>query len=127
MLIIGTVIYCTCRQNVIFLAIFRGSTLLEAIKIDVQYTGNPFIYFLLFCLPDALWYFALLLLQNNFYDGSAISKIIFCFAIILPFILEILQYFDVIYGTFDFIDLIIYLITFLIFLLWKNVKFSFCK
>lgn len=123
LLVAGGAIYATCRQDVIFLAPFRNSKWLELTHIDIQYSGNVFVYFLLFCLSDTLWYFALLLLQVQFYSGCLASKITFYFAVALPFVLELLQYLDVIYGTFDFIDLIFYLLTLLIFLLLCQKKF----
>ena len=130
LLIAGSAIYATCRQDVIFLAPFRGTKFLEMIKIDIQYqNGNIFTYFLLFCLADVLWYIALLLSQIQFYNRSTANKILFYFAATLPFVLEFLQYFKVIAGTFDRMDIISYLITFLIFLIvWKrNRLVLFCK
>jgi hypothetical protein len=122
LLIAGGGIYATCRQDVIFLAPFHGTKLLELIKIDIQYqNGNIFTYFLLFCLADVLWYIALLLLQVQFYNRSMMNKILFYCAVALPFILEFLQYFKIISGTFDIVDIMAYLITFLIFLVvWKR-------
>ena len=128
LLIIGGGIYLTCRQDVIFLAPFRETKLLELMKINIRYqAGNVFIYFLLFCLADVLWYIALLLSQIQFYNRSTTNKILFCFAAALPFILEILQYFKIIAGTFDIVDIISYSITFLIFIiLWKRNQYC-CK
>ena len=122
LLIVGSGIYATCRQNVFFLVPFRGTKFLEWIKIDVHYqNGNIFTYFLLFCLPDVLWYIALLLLQIPFYNRSRTNKIFFYVAASLPFIFEFLKYIKVISGTFDIVDIIFYLVTFLIFLfIWKR-------
>ena len=122
LLIVGSAIYATCRQDVIFLAPLHGTKFLELIKVNITYqNGNVFIYFLLYCLADVLWYIALLLSQMQFYNRSIINKILFYFAVALPFIFEILQYFKVITGTIDMVDIISYLITFLIFLiLWKR-------
>ena len=125
LLTIGSGIYLTCRQNVIFLAPLQGTKFLEFLKVDIQYEKvNVFIYFLLFCLPDSLWYAALLLLQRQFYNRNvAISEVLCYLAISLPFILEFLQYFKVITGTFDILDVSFYLLTFLIFIvLWNKKK-----
>jgi len=130
LLVVGVGIYATCRQDVIFLAPFRETKFLELIKINIHYqSGNYFTYFLLFCLADVLWYIALLLLQKQYYNRSVANKILFYFAAALPFILEFLQYFKVIAGTFDIVDIIFYLLTFLIFLIiWKrNQLVLFCK
>ena len=130
LLIIGACIYTTCRQDVIFLAPLHQTIFLELIKINIQYQNdNIFTYFFLFCLPDVLWYIALLLLQVQFYNRSLANKFLFYLAAALPFILEFLQYFKIIAGTFDIMDIISYLVTFLIFLIvWKRKKIIlFCK
>ena len=122
LLIAGVGIYATCRQDVIFLTPFQETKLLEWIRIDIQYqNGNIFTYFLLFCFADVLWYVALLLLQLQFYNRGITSKTLFYVAVTLPFILEFLQYFKIISGTFDIVDITAYLITYLIFLIvWKR-------
>jgi len=119
--VIGSGIYATCRQNVIFLIPLKNTKLLEWIKIDIHYhSGNIFTYFFLFCLPDALWYLALLLIQIQFHSQSTIGKFLFYFSVVLPFILEFMQYFGVLLGTFDIVDVSFYLLTLLIFMIWKK-------
>jgi len=116
LLVIGGSIYVTCRQDVIFLAPFQETRFLEFMKIDIYYQkGNLFTYFLLFCLPDILWYIALLLVQAPFYNRGTVNKILFYFAALLPFIFEFLQYFKVLLGTFDIADIIFYLLTLFLF------------
>lgn len=127
-LLLGTLIYCTCRQDVIFLLPLQGSELLEAIKIDIHYNGNPLIYFFLFCLPDALWYLALLLLQLAFFEKGVLNIILFFLAMALPFLLEALQYFGVILGTADVYDVIFYSLILIVFLLWhRKLRFLLFK
>jgi len=125
LLIVGAGIYATCRQNVAFLAPLHGTKFLEGIKIDVHYrSGNIFAYFLLFCLPDVLWYIALLLVQLPFYHRSRMNKMLFYAAATLPFLFEFLKYIHVITGTVDRIDIVLYLFTFLFFLIvWKRKQF----
>ena len=125
LLLIGGGIYATCRQDIIFLAPFRETKFLEFLKIDICYhKGNVFTYFLLFCLPDSLWYFALLLLQMQFYNANVLtSKILLIISVLLPFVLEFLQYFKVIKGTFDILDICFYLLILIIFvIIWKLKK-----
>lgn len=125
-LLLGTLIYCTCRQDVIFLLPLQGSELLEAIKIDIHYNGNPLIYFFLFCLPDVLWYLALLLLQLAFFEkDNLVSKIFLIGVIVLPFAMEFLQKFRLLSGTFDVLDILFYSL-FLILFLWIERKKLFC-
>jgi hypothetical protein len=130
LLFIGACIYVTCRQDVIFLVPFEGTKFLELVKIDIHYqNGNFLTYFLIFCLPDVLWYIALLLVQMPFYNRDTVNKILFHFAALLPFIFEFLQYFKVLPGTFDIVDVIFYLLTLFIFLIvWKKkLLISLCK
>ena len=72
LLTLGSLIYFTLRQNVLFLEPLAGTKLLESVKLDITYNGNVFVYLLLFCLADSLWYAALLVLQWSFYG------LIFC-------------------------------------------------
>jgi hypothetical protein len=122
LLIVGGGIYATCRQEVIFLAPFGNTAFLEWIKVEIpDPTGNGLIYFLVFCLPDALWYMALLLSQKPFYDRGTAHKWLFYMAVALPFVFELLQYFHVIPGTPDLFDLVTFLFTLLLFLvIWKK-------
>ncbi|MDR0872908.1 MAG: hypothetical protein LBN27_05490 [Prevotellaceae bacterium] len=126
LILAGSLIYAICRQDAIIFHIFGKPDFLDLIKIDIHYNENIFVYFLLFCLPDMLWYMALLLIQKQFYDKSiVISKILFYGSLLLPFALEIMQYFNVITGTFDIADILFYLLILLIFLiLWKRKKLS---
>ena len=124
LLVTGSAIYATCRQDVILLAPLRGTKFLECLKIDIQHQkGNIFTYFLLFCLPDVLWYSALLLIQKQYYNQSIAGKGLLYVAMALPFILEFMQYFGVLSGTFDIVDVSFYVLTLLCFLiLWKRKK-----
>ena len=127
LLLIGGEIYVTCRQDVIFLAPFKGTKILDFFKIDISYyDGDILTYFLLFCLSDILWYIALLLLSKHFYNSSSIvSKILFYFTIFLPFLFEFLQYLKILTGTFDIVDIFFYLLTLLFFIiLWNRKKIS---
>lgn len=81
----------------------------------------------MFCLPDMLWYFALLLSQTLFMsNGCRTSKVIFCIAASIPFMLEFLQYMKIIPGTFDIMDVCVYVFTLIVFVLcWrKRILFS---
>lgn len=125
-LFLGTLIYCICRQDVVFLLPFQGSEILETIKIDIHYNGNPLVYFLLFCLSDALWFLSLLLFQMIFYnEKSIVSKVLFMSSVSLPFVLEFLQIFFPHKGTFCYVDLFSYVLI-LILVLWIERKKLFC-
>jgi len=125
LLAVGCVFYAVFRQDIIFFSLLDNPKFLKLIQINIHYQeGNILLYFLLFCLPDMLWYMALLLFQKQFYyAGSVFSKILFCLSVSLPFFLEFMQYFGIIPGTFDIADIGYYLLTLLIFLiLWKKIK-----
>lgn len=47
-------------------------------------------YFVVYCLPDGLWYGALLIFQSVFLGKSFVSKSIDWFSTILPFVWEML-------------------------------------
>jgi hypothetical protein len=130
LLVGGCAIYATCRQDIIFFRYLGSNTgLLEWMRIDIHYEqGNILTYFLLFCLPDMLWYLALLLFQKQFYNRSRTNKILFYAAASLPFVFEILQYFKVLSGTFDIMDVFFYSLIFITFIIiWKkNQVRAFC-
>lgn len=120
LLLIGTIIYILFRQDVLFLMYFP-SNLLSKIKVDIDYSSCSWItYFLIFCLPDALWYAALLIFQSGLYEKSFIAKSLFVFSVSLPFIYELMQKTGMVYGTFDWFDVFTYLLTFLIIVLCQR-------
>lgn len=80
-------------------------------------TNNPIIYFGVFCLPDALWYLSLLLIQTFFLKEKGWLNILLVgIAISLPFLWEIGQYLCFVSGTFDWFDIITYFLTLILFL-----------
>jgi hypothetical protein len=122
-LMLGMCIYATCRQDVIFLAPFVETEWLEMIKITFLHNENLFVYFFLFHLPDMLWYMALLLLQMQFCNvATKGSNCLFTISVLLPFLLECLQYFKAIKGTFDVLDIIFYCLTLILFVLCQRKK-----
>lgn len=75
-------------------------------------------------LPDGLWLFAYMFLVDAIWNGSkSISSYIFIFS--LPFfalLSEFLQYFGMLPGVFDWIDVASYLFAFLLFVIVKLIK-----
>ena len=116
-ILLGTYIYIFYRQDIVFKTYFNLDNIY-----NYQDCSNNFIkYYLIYCLPDALWYFALLIIQIELLTKIFFSQLLFLVSIALPFICEILQLFNKIKGTFDMRDVCIYLITLLI-VLWKERK-----
>ena len=92
-------------------------------SLNIRYDGNYILYFVKYCLLDMLWYTALLLSQTIFMtNGHREARIMFCIAASVPFVLEILQYMEIIPGTFDIIDICVYVLTLTIFILCLRKK-----
>lgn len=117
LLFVGMIIYLLFRQDAIFIN-WLGDDVLNRFRITVKNRNdNIFIHWFLFSVPDGLWYAALLIMQLPFIKGNRLNLIIFGIAVLLPFVMEIMQYFDCIPGTFDRSDIFTYLLTLIIFLL----------
>ena len=120
LLLAGALIYATCRQEVLFL-MHVNPELLASIKIDIDYAEcNLLVHWIVFCLPDALWYMALLIFQSELCREGLLAKIVFGASIVLPFVLEVSQKYGVMTGTFDWIDVFTYLLTLIIFILCRR-------
>ncbi len=119
LLFTGSLVYLLFRQDVIFLSRVNQDVL-HIFHISIERNDNILIYILLYCLPDGLWYAALLVFQVSFIQYGNINKFLFGVAVVLPFLLEILQLVHCIPGTFDLYDITTYLTTLLIFMLCKK-------
>lgn len=114
-LIAGSLVYLFFRQDILAVHWIGNPKWIEPFRINIGYDENILTYCLLYCLSDALWFFSLLILQFQFYDRSVVlCKILLYLTIALPFVLEILQYFKIITGTFDILDIMFYLTVLLI-------------
>ncbi len=75
-------------------------------------------------LPDGLWLFAYMFLVDAIWNGSkSISSYIFIYS--LPFfalLSEFLQYFGLVPGVFDWIDVVSYLFAIMLYILIKIIK-----
>lgn len=116
LLILGGAIYVFFRDEVIFTSWIHSCTNLphygKLINCDT-FLGRIFLY----SLADALWYAALLLVDYLLRSDTVYSRATTLLTMSLPFILEFLQLCHIIPGTFDWIDIFIYLLTLIIFLL----------
>ena len=121
--LMGCGIYVVFRQNIYILQQFQHNAILQCIKIELPYNGNPFRYFLLYVFSDMLWYSALLFVMIGLHQAKKyVSRITLLIAVISPFVLEILQYYHCIVGTYDILDVFAYLLILLIFLLCVRKK-----
>lgn len=115
LLCIGSAIYLTFRQEVLFLS-WLNEDILRYVYIDLSKYQDIglFAELFIYCVPDALWFAALLILQIPYYQNSRLSRGLIYISSLLPFLLEILQYFNVVPGSFDIKDICMYMLTLLI-------------
>ena len=119
LLLIGIGIYFFFRTPIIAFSIFH----IEPLESIADNKNNPYIYFLLFCLPDALWYMSLLLVQILFLkETGRLNRLLVGIAISLPFLLETCQYIGLISGTFDWFDIVTYFFTLILFLCLRKTS-----
>lgn len=125
LLLIGAGIYFFFRTPIIAFTLFN----IAPSEYMTSNTNNPFVYFMVFCLPDALWYMSLLLTQTLFFkEKGRLNRVLIGVAISLPFLLETGQYFGLVSGTFDWFDILTYCSTLILFLcLRKTSLLSVCK
>lgn len=115
MIIIGAIIYITSRYDIIFVR-WIPITIINTFR-EISIDNNSLLeYVIIYCLPDGLWYGALLLVQMTLMGKSVISRCIYWISIVLPFMWEILQIHDAISGTFDPMDILMYFIVLLLFI-----------
>ena len=121
-LVIGFAIYILFRQNVLFIEFLFGVKKGIFSHLDLS---HPLPYFIVYCLPDGLWYLALLhtnnLIGNLEHSHDDKCKLtINIMAISAPFILEIGQATGFLAGTFDIYDILTYLFILIIYYLWTR-------
>lgn len=118
-LIAGVTIYSAYRPT----SLLNGALGIESIS---NITWNDIPDWLIYSLPDALWYVALLLLQPIPRKDriSISSRVLTLTAVALPFIHEGLQYLGVAPGSFCFIDLSFYLIILILYIVCLGKRFT---
>lgn len=121
-LVIGFGIYILFRQNVLFIEFLFGVKKGILSHLDLS---HPLPYFIVYCLPDGLWYLALLhtnnLIGNLQHSHNDRCKLIInIMAMSAPFILEIGQAIGFLAGTFDICDVLTYLFILIIYSLWAR-------
>lgn len=118
LLLIGFLIYYLFRPY----ALLRG---LFGISPTLQISQDFFQNLIVYTLPDSLWYSALLVLLPNFWWCSEYRTVRFLsiIYIVLPFIHEFGQCFNIFPGTFSIMDLIMYAVVLVIFIIiWRKNK-----
>lgn len=106
MLFSGTIPYILFRQDVIFLNPIR-----EYLLCTFTFKHSWLSDFVVYNYPDGAWFLSLLLMQRYI---STMKVFEFC-AIIMALMLECGQYFKWIPGTFDLMDISIYITIFILY------------
>lgn len=115
MIITGAIIYIISRHDIIFFRWLPVSVIDSFREYSID-SNSSLGYLTVYCLPDGLWYGALLLVQSTLIGKSFTSRIIFWISIALPFVWEILQVHRAIPGTFDPMDLCVYFLILILFI-----------
>lgn len=121
-LLVGIGIYALAREHILFLECIGWQ--------GVYYTSKSRLMdWVVYNLPDGLWYVALLLLldvmgrhsQSN-RVGRITSTLMMTIAMLLPFVLEYAQKYGAVAGTFDYADILTYCITLILFIVLCKTK-----
>ncbi len=113
LLALGTIVYVLFRDPVLFTEPLCRLGINPPV---INLNSGVGSYFIKYILPDVLWIVALL-----FYASTLKILTLRVIAILMAPLFEICQLFGLIEGSFDFIDLIIYILITLIFIKqWKR-------
>lgn len=104
---------CSLTLGVLCYLLFRESNLLVNDILNIQFfnisinSDNMFFNFIRYNLPDGLWLVSgILLLRFIWGNDTKNCNIYICVFILFALFLEIFQYFNIVPGTFDTLDLI---------------------
>lgn len=117
-LLVGCLIYLFYRQDTFLISFLPDGCVPDAIFIQ---DDSLFTYWFLYCLADGLWFYSLLQFQLLMYTGKVFSGVLLVFSVLLPFILELMQCIGCFAGTFDWWDVVTYVLTLSI-IIWINKK-----
>lgn len=126
--ICGGLIYILFRtESLVMFQWFKAFKLLDFINYIRQGIGVCITSdFIRFCLPDGLWLLSYLILMDAVW-GNTHNLWSFFFYAILPFIAicsEILQYFSLLSGTFDLGDIVAYLCSLFLFIIYIHLIYE---
>jgi hypothetical protein len=125
-LIIGGLIYIKYRsESLLMFDWFRGLGLTEYIEYFRNNDKTPNVYgWVKYNMPAGLWLFAYMYLIDSIW-GKDNNIIYQCFLYILPFIAiisELMQYVGIVPGTYDYMDLLSYVFSIVLFIIIKKGK-----
>lgn len=117
-LLLGAMMYLLFREDIIFINLLKLNKVCHRHSLG----ESAFAYWFIYCFPDALWYISLILFQTVLSRHyNTLCRVAFWVIILaLPYALEILQYLRLMYGTFDWWDMITYLVITILLLCLKT-------
>lgn len=120
LLLLGGFIYIGFRSTSLRLFGWLDDIGLHNYVIDVRSLLNDIHIseIMKYCIPDGLWTLSYILIMDVVWFPNVKRQIFFCG--IIPFwgaISEILQYFCIVKGTFDVIDLFCYIVPYILYLI----------
>lgn len=125
-LTIGGLIYVGCREkSLLMFSWFQHLGINSEIDSFRGFINSDGIYgWVKNSLPDGLWLFAYMFLVDSIWNGSkSISSYIFVYSLpVFALLSEFLQYFGLVPGVFDWIDIASYLFAIVLFILIKIIK-----
>ena len=125
-LVVGGLIYVRYRsESLIMFDCFRGLGLTEDIENFRNNVEMPNVYgWVKYNMPAGLWLFAYMFIIDSIW-GKDKNNVYRCFLYILPFlaiISEVMQYVGILPGTFDYMDLLSYILSIILFTIIKKEK-----
>ena len=125
---VGGLIYILYRSdNLLMFSWFHKLGMSDYIcNLRADYGKNSIFDWVKYSMPAGLWLFSYLFIIDSVWENQ--KNVVFkCYLYALPIMAitsELMQYFDILSGTFDFIDLMSYIsaIILFIFIKWKILK-----
>lgn len=106
-LLLGAAVYFFTSEDVIFVEMV-SSLFGKAIRNGCVVTYSGVTRLVRYYMPDVIWAYALVFaLYFSLGNNAARVKIVFVIAVIFSSIMEVIQLFPVIPGTFDLIDILV--------------------
>ena len=126
LLMLGGFIYYAFRADYLIMFDWAEYLGLEEYIINMRNSLSDIMlpYFILYCLPNALWIVSYMLVVDSI---VSIDNYKLFWALSLPIIaiiFEILQIFTIILGTFDVLDLVCFIIPSVIYIIYYRYKYK---
>lgn len=122
LLFMGGMIYLLFRTESLLMFQWVGYLHVESFIYNLRENASPISIpaFCKFCLPDGLWISSYIIVVDTIWRGvSPKRRLIWCMSLpLIAIITELMQFCNIIVGTFDYYDLLSYIIPTLVFLIF---------